>query len=767
MRDRNKTNDYRTRTNETPRYSRFRKSSVASMLIATVAAGQNSIGLANERAEVTEVITVTATRTERLISEVASTVTVIDAKQIQKEIANGIDDLVRYEPGVSVSGGGRFGLNSFSIRGVGGDRVLTLVDNTPTADEFSFGPFLSSRRDFVDLDALKSVEIVRGPGSSVYGSNAIGGVVNFITKDPVDYLDGKTFSGSAKVGTSSVDSSTNATVLTAFGNEVWSGMVVGTLRDSSETDTFFDDNSSGPERRSENPQTNQNQNIYAKLVYAPSDNQKISLVAELFEADSETDVFSAAGTLSRGVLTNSQIGVDERSRERFSFDYDLSLSSTFVDSVSLLAYMQNSDASQDTLTERLSRGAIQDRVRISAYQQENVGLRAQLGKAFDTGSASHTVIYGVDYDQSESITLREGRTVNRADGSLAIEFSNFPTRDFPNSEYTSLGIFVQDEIELLDARLRVIPALRYDNFKLDPTADAIYLSGNTGSPTPEGYDESQVSAKLGLVYDISDSWSVFAQYAEGFRAPPLDAVNTGFTNFAGGYTTLPNADLRPERGESVELGFRRISDYGSVEITAYQNSYEDFIEGLAVRGFNPVTQLLEFQARNLDEAEIKGVEFKAQYQLSAFSEALSGFQLRAAYAYSDGENKENNQSLNSIDPQQLVFGLGFAPGNDNWSIEAVLTATDRKSVSDIDSSSLQEASQPTLTPFETPSFATLDLIGHYNLTDKARLNWGVFNVTDKKHFRWSEEFVQDPLTTNFDRLTEPGRHYSVTIKYSF
>lgn len=163
-----------------------------------------------------------ATRTEKLVSDVANTVSVIDADQIEREIANGIDDLIRYEPGVSVSGGGRFGLNSFSIRGVGGDRVLMLVDSTPTADEFSFGPFLSSRRDFVDIGALKSVEVVRGPGSSVYGSNAIGGVVNFITKNPIDYLGDKAFAGSAKLGFSSVDQSTNTTVTAAFGNQTWS-----------------------------------------------------------------------------------------------------------------------------------------------------------------------------------------------------------------------------------------------------------------------------------------------------------------------------------------------------------------------------------------------------------------------------------------------------------------------------------------------------------------------------------------------------------------
>ncbi|MEM7360860.1 MAG: TonB-dependent hemoglobin/transferrin/lactoferrin family receptor [Pseudomonadota bacterium] len=714
-----------------------------------------------------EEVTVTATRTEKLVSEVSNSVSVIDAEQIQKEIANGIDDLVRYEPGVSVAGGGRFGLSGFTIRGISGDRVLTLVDSTPTADEFSFGPFLSSRRDFVDIDALKSVEIVRGPGSSVYGSNAIGGVVNFITKDPVDYLGDKSFAGSIKIGTSSIDSSTNATLLTAFGNPIWSGMVVATLRDSSETETFFDDDSSGADRRSQNPQDNDSQNFYAKLVYTPNEQQSLALVAESYDSDSETDVRSSAGTFSRGVLTNSQRGIDERSRDRFSVDYRVDMDTALFNTFNILAYTQTSDSSQLTLTERLSRGQIQDRERGSLFEQDNTGIRLQFNRELSTGSVAHNIVYGVDYDESESITLREGQTVNRADGSLAIEFSNFPTRDFPNSELSSLGIFIQDEIEFMDGKLSIIPALRYDNFELDPTPDAIYLSGNTGSPTPEGYDESEVSVKLGAIYQFTDQWSAFAQYAEGFRAPPLDAVNTGFTNFAGGYTTLPNPNLRPERGESVEIGLRRVSEAGSLEFAAYQNSYEDFIESLAVLGFNFRTRLLEFQARNLDEAEIEGFEFKAQYQLAALSPALEGMQVRAAYAYANGEDKLTGTPINSIDPQQLVLGIGYAAENDRWGVEAILTATERKDASDIDASSLQADGAPAVLPFETPGFATLDLIGHYQLTEKARINWGVFNLTDKQYYQWSEEFVQNPLTTNFDRLTEAGRNYSVTVKYQF
>ena len=123
-------------------------------------------------------ITVVGTRTERTLKELAATISVVTGEDLEREITRDIADLVRYEPGVSVGGtGSRFGLSGFTIRGIGGNRVLTMVDGIRIPDEFSFGPFLSARRDFVDIDSLERAEIARGPISSLYGSDAIGGVV--------------------------------------------------------------------------------------------------------------------------------------------------------------------------------------------------------------------------------------------------------------------------------------------------------------------------------------------------------------------------------------------------------------------------------------------------------------------------------------------------------------------------------------------------------------------------------------------------------------
>ena len=108
-------------------------------------------------------IAVVGTRTERAIDKVDATISIIDREDIEQRLFRDVQDLVRYEPGVSVGGtGSRFSLDGFTIRGIGGNRVLTLVDGTSIPEEFSFRPFKSAPRDFVDVDTIERVEIARG-----------------------------------------------------------------------------------------------------------------------------------------------------------------------------------------------------------------------------------------------------------------------------------------------------------------------------------------------------------------------------------------------------------------------------------------------------------------------------------------------------------------------------------------------------------------------------------------------------------------------------
>ena len=135
-----------------------------------------------------DAVTVSATLNPESLKDTPSTVSVIDAQTIDRRLIQNTADLIKFEPGVYIDSNlTRAGLNGFNIRGIGGNRVMTLIDGVETAEQFDFGPFNMHQVPF-DLDVLKSAEIVRSAGSSLYGSDALGGVVTFFTKDPSDYL---------------------------------------------------------------------------------------------------------------------------------------------------------------------------------------------------------------------------------------------------------------------------------------------------------------------------------------------------------------------------------------------------------------------------------------------------------------------------------------------------------------------------------------------------------------------------------------------------
>ena len=730
---------------------------------STLIIGLSLIAPLANSGEIEEIITVVGSRTERSLDQVAATVSVIDAAQIEEEMARDIADLIRFEPGVAVSGtGSRFGLGGFNIRGIEGNRVLTIVDGIRVADEFSFGPFLSARRDYVDVDSLARAEIARGPISSLYGSDALGGVVAFTTKSPRDYLkDNNTHIG-VKAGYSSVDSSTVGTFTAAAGNNRTSLLLLYTARRGDETETAGGISGFGPSREEADPQSVDVNNIVAKLSWNIADSHNLTFSIDSYENTTETKVFSDYGTISRGTLVNTRDADDEKQRDRYSINYSYDGDFTLFDRASITVYSQESETTQVTTELRTPPSRInQIRTRESIFDQEINGAIAQADKLFSVGKTSHLLIYGVDYYETDNESLRDGGTVDAAAGNPVFEFFPLPTRDFPPTEVTQLAFFIQDEIELLNGRLLISPGIRYDDFDADATADAIYLSGNPGSPAPVDFDDDEVTAKIGAVYRFNEKYSIYARYSEGFRAPPYDDVNVGFTNFIGGYKTISNPNLVSETSEGWELGLRIQGDLGFVTINAYSNDYDDFIESLAISpqfaptfGIDPSDGLLTFQSINVDEVEIEGIELSALIDLGAANPSLEGFSFKAAIAYADGENKTNDEPLNSVEPLTAVFGLGYDSPDDRWGANLVWTLVEGKDDSDID------ANNPRIA---TSGYGLLDLFGYYRFNDKTSINIGVFNLSDKDYLRWA-----DTISIGADasrRFTQSGVNASVTLRF--
>lgn len=694
-------------------------------------------------------IQVTATRTERAIVDVPASVDVIDRERLDDTMIRDIKRLVRFEPGVSVTSSfGRFGLGGFRIRGLDGNRVQIQTDGISVSDAFSIGSFANANRNFVDLDTLKRVEIVRGPASSLYGSDALGGVVAFVTKDPADYLvDDKDAYFGLKFGYEGDWRGLFGGATAAFGGDRWSGMVALSQRQGQETRNQGDNRSTGANRTASNPQDRDGNSVLAKLVFAPSDDQRLRLTAESNEDNTETDVLTSVNATTRSLL-----GDDSQKRKRVSLAHEMdAVGAAMADSLDWQVYWQDSETTQRT--NELRTGNIR-RQREFLFDQQVQGLQANFHKGLTTGSVTHEFTYGLDAAWTRTEQLRNGLQTNLNTGvsSSTILPDVFPVRDFPNSDTTEIGVYVQDEMRLADGRLSLIPGLRVDYYQLKPDVDAIFAADNPGVPVSD-LDDTSVSPKFGAIWRFDDSWSMFGNYAHGFRAPPYNDVNLGFTNFQFGYTAIPNPDLKPETSDGIELGLRYVGAASYFGVSGYYNDYNDFIESFVNVGFND-QGLMVFQSRNVADARIYGAELKAGVDFGALSDAWRGWSLRGAAAWARGDNKTDDVPLDSVDPLRGSLGLAYERGS--WGAELAGSFAATK----------ERVSNPAY--YRPSGYGVLDLMAHWNFAPGARIDLGVFNLGDRTYTDWADVPVGVAATaTTLDRYTRPGRRVSASLSVSW
>jgi hemoglobin/transferrin/lactoferrin receptor protein len=733
--------------------------------------GFYAIGIdAQESQQPTETIVITGTRTERAINLVPATLSVTTTEDIEREITRDIRDLIRYEPGISVGGtGDRFGLGSFTIRGIGGNRVLTMIDGVRVADAYSFGPFLSANRDYVDIDELESVEIMRGPGSALYGSDALGGVVAYRTKDAADYLHGERFYGGVKAGYSDVDDGSATTLTLATGADNLSGMLLYTHRDAHETENYGDGaGGTGPTRALPDPLDLRSDSALLKLSVHASERHQVAISLDSLDSRTESQVLSDYGLVVGTTRTDVHDADDSIDRQRASIDYAFLNDGGVFDRVGAQVYWQDSEQVQKTRQERtsLTTGLRTNRWRDSSFDQDIAGLSVQADKHFEPGSSDHYLIVGGDFWTTDSSSLRDGGTTNAPTGAVVPEspVSPLPTRDFPPTTVDQSGIFVQDEITLLGDRLRLTPSVRFDSYDATARGDSIYFAGNPGQPAPADFSDSEVSPKLGLLYGLTERFALYAQYAEGFKAPPYDDVNVGFTNPIGGYKTISNPDLTSERSRNAELGLRVNAGFGRLALVAFRNEYDDFIESLliapqfaATGGVDPADGLLTFQSQNIEGVTIDGVELSGSAALGRDSP----WSLEFALATADGSSDADSAPLDSIDPPKAVFGLRYSSRSGRWGGDLVWTVVDDKDVEDISGNRLA-----------TPGYGLVDVLGYVQFAQHVRLNVGLFNVGDQRYIEWADTaaIAFSTATGTYPeeaRFTHPGFNAGVNLRVEF
>ncbi|WP_395745845.1 TonB-dependent hemoglobin/transferrin/lactoferrin family receptor [Prosthecobacter sp.] len=730
--------------------------------------------LTNAGGAVLPEVVIVASRSAQSGADVPASVTVLDKDANVFTLATSMRDYARYEPGVSVPYGvggtgpaanSRAGTSSINIRGLDGNRVLMTVDGIRQADQFTFGGAYNVGRDFVDVDSLKQVEVLKNAASSLYGSDALAGVVSFTTIDPEDLLAQSPSGGNsvARVTTryDSTDDSWGHTLSTAqrAGNVEF--LLHYTRRDGSAIDNR---GSITPDKSSYNVN-----NWLAKMVWRPSDRHRFELTGEYLERSSDNDLLSSRRVVvaAPGVNynVNSLLLSDDLRRMRFSLEhkFDATGLGLIFDKLTWNAYYQFSETPEHQVEDRdRITPTFQDRLRIRdyMYRQDHIGANFNFTKAFKTGSLNHTLAYGSEMVTSFSRRVRDATEYNFTTGTQTnvISPDTYPLKDMPDTRTSRVGVYIQDEIAWgRDLRHRLTPGVRAEYYNVDTNSDPLYLNASAGRPA-QNFNQFAIAPKLAYLFKIDEEHSAYFQYSNGFRNPSGEELNATITNTAFGYQTVPNPNLKKEVSNSFELGLRRKGKSSSWNFAAYYNHYENFINSfMQVGGTGAPGDPIIYQSTNLSSAEIYGLEFKGDTTFGFIHESLDNFGIFTNAAYSQGWDNQNKQTLASVDPFKLVTGLRYR--RETWQVELISTYYAHKGSAFSTPGGINQ--------FKTPSALTLDLVARWQLTKNVTLTAGLYNLTNQKYWLYQNVRGVDVSNPGLDRYTQPGINGRIALTVIF
>ena len=713
---------------------------------------QAQVGAQRVAVKTLKEVVVSGSRNEQLSDELPLSLDVIHAADMQEGQLHDIRDAARYLPNVSVKraparfgliGGGsdgRGGNEGFNIRGLDGNRVLLLVDGIRAPRSYVFSSYAFGRDSF-SMDLLKRIEIIRGPASVLYGSDGLAGLVNFITHEPADFLaDGQSIGGRASTRYSGDNAgvAVSATVAGRASDSVqW--LLSATESRGKELDNQGTNGASNADRTRPNPQTDRAHALLAKVVMRPTAAQKHVLTLEYVEKKSDYELLTARAKppfTANSVLDGQAQSTAERSR--LSWDARYQVGSALADNVQTVLSYQNADSRQYTYE---NRNTSPDRVRDMTYAERTWQASIQADKSLRLSPEwSQKITYGMDYARA--------RITNLQTGQVPAAGETFPLKRFPDTTESSTALYLQDEF--ISNRWSVTPGVRLDRFNLDARqtgfiGQAASLSG------------SAVSPKLGVLWRATPEWSVFGNYASGFRAPNASQLNGFFENVTQFYKTISNPSLKPEKSKNIELGLRGRLDRLTLDVAAFTGRFNNLIEdNVTVGGAGVVGNPTVFQSINVGNATISGFEVKGAMDWGL----LAGGQVSTPFSYGQtrGTDKTTGRPLNSIDPAKLHVGVKYATAA--WDVRLNASRHSGKKASDV-------YVQAPATQFVVPAATTFDVSGQWRINKTLRINAGIANLTDRKAWNWSDVRGLAATSRVADAYTQPGRHFNVSLVSDF
>lgn len=550
-------------------------------------------------------VVITATRTERDISDVPASVSVITTEDIENSAAQSVDQLLQGMAGVDV----RHGMGVLSVgtsnkvilRGMGGlteARALMLIDGVPVNEVYNGGIEWNQ----LPVEDIERIEVVRGAASALYGSNAMGGVINIITKKPSEQTQAK-----LALGYGSMDTRDGAASISGAAGKWGYRLSGGVLRSDGyqplqEEDLKATSIDKGTER----------ENLRGVLSYDLSDASLLSLTGDYYHNQ------------TTGTYDIPDYNPFEQENTALTAKYANRLGESRE--ICATVYGKSEDSSYDNVN--YSTGYTTKRSD-SVSEQKNIGGNLQCTLPLSTsGGGNHFVTTGLDVRQGE--IDRKDAYYDGSDRLIQVK-----------GRQRYAGLYAQDEIFLMDGDFVLNVGGRYDYWK---NYDG-YNYDTVASPVETNFTDAShqsFNPKLGAIYQLGPTTAIRTSIGKAFRAPTLYDL---YRTYIASSTTIyyPNANLGPEKVLSYEVGIdQQLGKSANLTATAYYNDAEDFISTLSVTCTDSAFTRC-YEKQNVGRVSTKGIEVDLRYDITRH------WMISASYTY-------NRSEVETYDPDPSLEG---------------------------------------------------------------------------------------------------------------
>jgi len=573
-----------------------------------------------------EAIVVTATKTAENVFDVPASVSVINSSELSKKQDQSLGDALEDVPGLSIESAGSWEASPV-IRGLGGSRVLVLFDGDRETNLWAGRAPLTP---FADMGNIARVEVLKGPASALYGSDALGGVINVITKDALlSKGDEWKLENTVNTRFSSVDNGIYGRYSIAAG-----GKGVGLRFGISARDADNYEDGDGDEVRNSQYE---NYAVDFKASYELKKGHKAEFEYRLNNiTDFGIPQKNGDAPFSHFDKFNTTVYKLKYSVKELGIFKDAALKAYYVDQT---RSFEGNFPSSDGKKYNIKENDIDTSAKGASYQMtyEN---------------SKHKITSGFEIVQEETDS-EETQLISKTNGDPARKFEFKPV---PDAKRLHAGIFGQDEIFFTDKFIAVIGG-RYDYFSADADdvifRDTKYKTGGAVKSASESLNDfsaetdSAASLNIGLLYEVNSSLHLTSNLSTGFRAPDIFELYS--TRGGGSMVLIGNPELDPERSYNVDFGIKTKSKRVQSSASLFYNRVYDYIDTV-LQSTPFVSGIPSYKYTNVTEAELYGFDAAADFAVT------KNITLFGDIAYVVGIDRDTDNKLSNIPPLNGKLG---------------------------------------------------------------------------------------------------------------